>query len=192
MGFEQTAGAGDRVRREGLSRSARSSPRLGRRPRKLWRNGPIRPRRICPAAARRASARSSAIRNLAAQLPGDRRAAAATPSTRASIAQEIVAFSEANGGYFSLKDFADHTVGMDRAGLDQLPRLRRVGAAAQRPGDRRAADAQPAGAVRPASRWAAAVPDYLHLFVEAKKLAFADRAKFYADPARSASCRSRS
>ena len=26
-------------------------------------------------------------------------------------------------------------------------------------------------------------PDYLHLFIEAKKLAYADRAKFYADPA---------
>ncbi len=38
---------------------------------------------------------------------------------------------------------------LGRSGLDQLPRLRRLGAAAQRPGDRRAPDAQPARAVRP-------------------------------------------
>ena len=43
---------------------------------------------------------------------------------------------------------------MGRTGLDELPRLRRLGVAAQ----------------------------HLHWFVEAKKLAFEDRAKFYADP----------
>ena len=32
-------------------------------------------------------------------------------------------------------------------------------------------------------------PEYLHLFVEAKKLAFEDRARFYADPEFAQDCR---
>ena len=38
---------------------------------------------------------------------------------------------------------------LGRSGLDQLPRLRRLGASSQRPGHRRLADAQPARALRP-------------------------------------------
>ena len=45
-----------------------------------------------------------------------------------------------------------------RSGLDQLSRLRRLGAAAQRPGDRRAPDAQPARAVRPQGAWGRSRP----------------------------------
>jgi gamma-glutamyltranspeptidase/glutathione hydrolase len=97
-------------------------------------------------------------------------------------AKEIVHFSEANGGYFSLKDFADHrsewvepvsttyrgyTVwelppnGQGIAALQMLNLIEPFDIAAMGPGS----------------------ADWFHLFVEAKKLAFADRARFYADPA---------
>ena len=70
-----------------------------------------------------------------------------------------------------------------RAGLDELPRLRRLGAAAERAGHRRAPDAQRARGVRPRSDGASQRRTYLHLMIEAKKLAFEDRARYYADPA---------
>jgi gamma-glutamyltranspeptidase/glutathione hydrolase len=101
---------------------------------------------------------------------------------RGRIAREIVAFSEKNGGLFSARDFADHTStwvepvsttyrgyrvweipppGQGIAVLEMLNLLE--GYDLKRMG--------------PASA------DYWHLFLEAKKLAYADRARFYADPA---------
>jgi gamma-glutamyltranspeptidase/glutathione hydrolase len=101
---------------------------------------------------------------------------------RGSIAAEIVRFSEANGGYFSLDDFSDHKsewvdpVSTNYRGYDvwELPPNGQGIAALQilnllEPYDLRS--------MGPLSA------DYLHLFAEAKKLAFADRARFYADPA---------
>jgi len=100
---------------------------------------------------------------------------------RGSIAQKIVKFSEANGGYFSLKDFADHKsdwidpVSTNYRGYDvwELPPNGQGIAALEilnlmEPHD--------VAAMKPGS------PDLIHLFIEAKKLAYADRAKYYADP----------
>ncbi len=101
---------------------------------------------------------------------------------RGEIAEKIVEFSEQNGGYFSLRDFADHQNdwvdpvstnyrgydvwelppnGQGIAALEMLNLLEGYDLAALGPGN----------------------PEYLHLLVEAKKLAFADRAKIYSDPA---------
>lgn len=101
---------------------------------------------------------------------------------RGRIAEEIVAFSEANGGYFSLKDFADHTsdwiepVSTTYHGYTvwELPPNGQGIAALQMLNLLEGYDLKSMG------RQSA---DYLHLLIEAKKLAFADRAKFYTDPA---------
>jgi gamma-glutamyltranspeptidase/glutathione hydrolase len=98
------------------------------------------------------------------------------------IAQQIVQYSQQQGGFFSLRDFVEHTSewiepvstnyrgydvwelppsGQGIAALQMLNILERYDVAAMGPGS----------------------ADYLHLLIEAKKLAFADRAKFYADPA---------
>lgn len=98
------------------------------------------------------------------------------------IARRIVAFSEAEGGRFSARDFADHEatwvdpVSSGYRGYDvwELP-----------PNGQGIATLQilnllehfDIGAMAPNS------PEQLHLFVEAKKLAFEDRAVYYADPA---------
>ena len=101
---------------------------------------------------------------------------------RGPIAAEIVAFSRAQGGFFSAEDFASHrgewvtplsttyrdvtvwelppnTQGL--AALEMLNILERY-------------DLKALGRAN---------PDFWHLLVEAKKLAFADRARYYADPA---------
>lgn len=100
---------------------------------------------------------------------------------RGSIAKRIVAFSEANGGYLSLKDFADHRstwiepVSTSYRGYDvwELPPNGQGIAALEMLNVLEAYDLKSMG---PSS------PEYWHLFTEAKKLAFADRAKFYSDP----------
>ncbi len=101
---------------------------------------------------------------------------------RGRIAKEIVAFSEVEGGYFSLRDFEDHTsdwidpVSTTYRGhtVWELPPSGQGIAALQMLNLLEPFDLKSLG---PKS------PEYVHLFVEAKKLAFADRAKFYADPA---------
>ncbi|HSG70645.1 MAG TPA: gamma-glutamyltransferase, partial [Planctomycetaceae bacterium] len=97
------------------------------------------------------------------------------------IAQEIVASSEAIGGFLSAKDLADHTsdwinpVSTNYRGYDvwELPPPGQGIAALQM---LNVIEAHDVAAMGPRSA------DWLHLFTEAKKLAFADRAKFYADP----------
>jgi gamma-glutamyltranspeptidase / glutathione hydrolase len=80
-----------------------------------------------------------------------------------------------------MKDFADHTSDLGRSGQTtyrgyevwELPPPGQGIAALQMLNILEGYDLKKLG---PTS------PDYWHLFVEAKKLAFADRAKFYADP----------
>ena len=98
------------------------------------------------------------------------------------IAKQIVEFSEANGGFFSMEDFTEHKsewvdpVSTTYRGYElwELPPNGQGIAALQILNVLEGYDIKSMG------RGSA---DYLHLFVEAKKLAFADRAKFYADPA---------
>jgi gamma-glutamyltranspeptidase/glutathione hydrolase len=100
---------------------------------------------------------------------------------RGAIADEIVSFSEANGGYFSSRDFAEHAstwvepVSTNYRGYDvwELPPNGQGIAALQMLGVLEAYDLKSLGHNS---------AEHLHRFVEAKKLAFEDRAKFYADP----------
>jgi gamma-glutamyltranspeptidase/glutathione hydrolase len=100
---------------------------------------------------------------------------------RGPIAEKLVAFSDAKGGLFAADDLAGHTsewvepVKTSYRGYDvwELPPPGQGIAALQMLNLLEPHDLQKLG---PAS------PDYWHLLVEAKKLAFADRAKFYADP----------
>ncbi len=100
---------------------------------------------------------------------------------RGPIARKIVAFSERHRGFFSMRDFEDHRSewvepvsttyrgyrvwelppnGQGIAVLEMLNILEQFDIA----------------------RLGHNTAEQLHLFIEAKKLAFADRAKFYADP----------
>ena len=100
---------------------------------------------------------------------------------RGQIAQEIVAFSNREGGLFSDRDFADHTstwiepVSTNYRGYDvwELPPPGQGIAALQMLNMLEGYDLKKMGA---------GSAEYWHLFIEAKKLAYEDRARFYADP----------
>ncbi len=86
------------------------------------------------------------------------------------IAAAIVKFSKANGGFFALEDFASYR-GYD---VWELPPPGQGLAALELLNILESFDLKAMG------RESA---DYWHVMVEAKKLAFADRARYYADPA---------
>lgn len=101
---------------------------------------------------------------------------------RGPLAEAIVAFSHAQGGYFESADFAEHrsewvepvsTTYRDHEVWELPPNGQGIAALQMlnllEPYDLRSMGHNST--------------EYLHLMVEAKKLAFADRAKFYADPA---------
>jgi gamma-glutamyltranspeptidase/glutathione hydrolase len=98
------------------------------------------------------------------------------------IAQKIVAYSQSHGGYLSMADFTDHTddwvdpVSTSYRGYDvwELPPNGQGIAALEMLNVLEHFD------LKSLQHNSA---EHLHLFIEAKKLAFADRAKFYADPA---------
>jgi gamma-glutamyltranspeptidase/glutathione hydrolase len=97
------------------------------------------------------------------------------------IAKKIVAYSDKVGGLFTLKDFADHTatwvepVSTTYRGFQvwELPPPGQGIAVLQMLNILSGYNLKKMG---PQSA------DYWHLFAEAKKLAYADRARFYADP----------
>lgn len=97
------------------------------------------------------------------------------------IAKEIVAFSDKHGGLFSEKDFADHTstwvdpVSTTYRGYEvwEIPPPGQGISVLQMLNILEGYDLAKMG---PTSA------DYWHLFLEAKKLAYADRACFYCDP----------
>ncbi len=98
------------------------------------------------------------------------------------IAEAIVGFSKANGGFLSLQDFADHQsdwvdpVSTKYRGYDvwELP-----------PNGQGIAVLEMLNLLEPynITEMGHNSAEYLHLLIEAKKLAFADRARYYADPA---------
>ena len=100
---------------------------------------------------------------------------------RGAIARQIVDWSEKNGGLITLKDFADHSaqwvdpVSTSYRGYDvwELP-----------PNGQGIAALQILNLLEPydVRSMGFGSADHLHLFLEAKKLAFADRARYYSDP----------
>lgn len=101
---------------------------------------------------------------------------------RGSIAEEIVRFSKVNGGYLGMDDFANHRnewvkpISSNYRGYDvwQIPPNGQGLSVLQILNVLGQHDVAAMG-------WGS--PDYVHLLVEAKKLAYADRARFYADMA---------
>ena len=101
---------------------------------------------------------------------------------RGPIARQILEFSDQNGGFFSQRDFDDHTsewidpVSTNYRGYDvwELPPNGQGIAVLEMLNVLEGFDVRGLGRNS---------PELLHLLIEAKKLAFADRAKFYSDPA---------
>ncbi|TAA45088.1 MULTISPECIES: gamma-glutamyltransferase [Corallincola] len=101
---------------------------------------------------------------------------------KGDIAVSIAAFMKQHGGFLSYEDLASHTsewikpVSTNYRGYDvwELP-----------PNGQGIAALQILNILEPYDIAAMGLdnPEYVHLFVEAKKLAFEDRAKYYADPA---------
>lgn len=100
---------------------------------------------------------------------------------KGEIAEKLITFSDAVGGLFAPKDFEGHKsewiepVRASYRGYDvwELP-----------PPGQGIAALQMLNALEPhdLKKMGPESADYWHLLIEAKKLAFADRAKFYADP----------
>jgi len=100
---------------------------------------------------------------------------------KGEIAQKIVDYVRKEGGFFSMRDFEDHhsewiePVSTNYRGYDvwELPPNGQGIAVLQMLNVLENYDLKSMGFTS---------AEYIHTFVEAKKLAFEDRAKFYADP----------
>lgn len=100
---------------------------------------------------------------------------------RGEMAEKIVKYMRENGGFFTMKDFEDHhsdwvePVSTNYRGYDvwELPPNGQGIATLQMLNILENFDLKSMGF---------GSVEYMHLFIEAKKLAFEDRAKFYADP----------
>lgn len=101
---------------------------------------------------------------------------------KGEIAEKIVKYVREQGGFFSMRDFEEHTsewvepVSVNYRGYDiwELP-----------PNGQGIATLQILNIMEnyDVAKMGFGSAEYIHLFLEAKKIAFEDRAKFYADPA---------
>ena len=99
---------------------------------------------------------------------------------KGEIAQKIVSYVKEQGGFLSMKDFEDHTsewvepISTNYRGYDvwELPPNGQGTAVLQMLNILENYDIASMGF---------GSPEYMHLFIEAKKLAFEDRAKYYSD-----------
>ncbi len=99
---------------------------------------------------------------------------------KGEIAEKIVAYMKENGGFLSMKDFQDHSsewvepISTNYRGYDvwELPPNGQGTAVLQMLNILENYDIASMGF---------GSPEYMHLFIEAKKLAFEDRAKYYSD-----------
>ena len=100
---------------------------------------------------------------------------------KGEIAEKIVAYVREQGGFLSMKDFEDHTsewvepISTNYRGFDvwELPPNGQGTAVLQMLNILENFDIADMGF---------GSPEYMHLFIEAKKLAYEDRAKYYSDP----------
>ena len=90
-------------------------------------------------------------------------------------------FSEEQGGLFRYEDFASYTDEGRDARLDELSRVRDLQESVREPGPDGALRAQHPRRLRSEEDWATTAPDYIHISVEAVKLAIGDREKFLGD-----------
>ena len=97
------------------------------------------------------------------------------------IAKEIVEFSEKNGGLFSMRDFADHT----STWVDPVSTTYRGNRVWEIPPPGQGISVlQMLNLMEhfDVKAMGAGSADWLQLFIESKRLAYADRAKYYTDP----------
>jgi gamma-glutamyltranspeptidase/glutathione hydrolase len=100
---------------------------------------------------------------------------------KGEMAEKMVAYLKEQGGFFTMKDFEDHTsdwvepISTNYRGYDvwELP-----------PNGQGTAVLQMLNILEnyEIGKMGFGSPEYMHLFIETKKLAFEDRAKFYSDP----------
>ena len=133
-----------------------------------------------PTARGRPRARCSATPTSRAPIARSRRAGA-TRSTQGDIARAIDRYFKRIGGWLPLRGPGRAPGGMDRAAPHRLSRRHRPCARRQHAGHRDAADAQHARAFRPGGAGFQSARS-IHLQAEAKRLAYEDRARYYADP----------
>ena len=118
---------------------------------------PASPRSSCRTAARRRSASRSRIPALARAyelIANEGRAAFYDGPIAAAIEQCV----RGNGGYLGREDLAAHRSRVGRARVDDVSRLERLRAAAERSGHRRAADAEHPRGLRSRARSSGVAP----------------------------------
>ena len=148
---------GHRLRRGGVPALGADRPLLAARAEKLRRLRQF-PETLRPGRQGAAKRRHLPQPRARRHLPPPGAPTAATPSTAASSPPRIVAYSRKVGGFFALDDFAAFQPEWVDADERHLPRLRRLGAAAERPGAGGPADAADAGRASTSRPWATTRP----------------------------------